>query len=144
LIINTIEFYSGNNPVQRSADLGGGNHLVFTPTDSPDKVHVQHTKHGKVVSSLYIERLGDEEFRLLDEHGRQLTHATTDAEGRIRLRDRAGRKIAHLTRRQRRDVVDAAMRGDSIAEAVYEGLEDNGQAGRVLALAEGARTGHAI
>ena len=135
LIINTIEFYSGKNPVQRSADLGGGRHLVLTPTARAEVVHVQISRHERVLRSFYIEKLGDEEFRLLDERGRQVAHARGELGGVARLRDHDGNVVGHLERAQQRRIVEAAQRRESVAEVAVHELGENGEIEGVLAMA---------
>ena len=135
LIINTIEFYSGKNPVQRSADLGGGRHLVLTPTARAEVVHVQISRHERVLRSFYIEKVGDEDFRLLDERGRQIAHARGELGGVARLRDRKGRVVGHLERDQQRRIVEAAKRRESVADVTAHELGNNGEIESVLAIA---------
>ena len=135
LIINTIEFYSGNNPVKREANLGNGNKLVLTPTDEPKIVHVEISKGERVVRSFYIEKVGDEEFRLLDKRKKQVAHAKGEIGGVARLRDRKGREVGHLERDQQRRIVEAAERRESVGEALLDELGENGEVERVLALA---------
>lgn len=135
LIINTIEFYSGKNPVQRTADLGGGRTLVLTPTDRAEVVHVEISRHEKVLRAFYIEKTSDEEFRLLDAKGRQLAHAKGELGGVARLRDRDGSVVGHLERDQQRRIVDAAKRRESVADAAAHELGQNGEIEGVLAMA---------
>ena len=60
LLLNTIEFWSGTNPVSGKRDVGDGHMLAFTILpDHPDVVRVEHSRHGKVQRVIHARRHAD-------------------------------------------------------------------------------------
>ena len=67
VIFNTIEFFSGNNPIKRSADLGNGQRMVFNPVENDSQaVDVEHYDGETLVRAFRIHkpRRGATEHRL--------------------------------------------------------------------------------
>jgi hypothetical protein len=107
LVINTIEFFSGNNPVSH-ANLGNGYALTTSPTPDPKVVKHEIEKDGKVERTLYVRRQSEHELLLLDEHMRVTGHARILPDGRVEVLDGDGRVIKTITREQK-ERADAAM-----------------------------------
>lgn len=122
LVINTIEFYSGRNPVSR-ADLGRGNHLVLRGEQDGATLHVEHYEHDVLVRAFRIERLSDDELRLADAEGRVRLHVHGHRGG-ARLRDEEGRTIADLDAKAFAAAKAAGEAGEPVADRVVEGLDD--------------------
>lgn len=95
LIFNTIEFFTDDNPLGASRDLGDGHRLAFQRDPKrPDFVRVEHFHHGKRVAVFYVERRGDS-FSLFDEQ-RRLISATREAAGEVTVVDGRGVELAHV------------------------------------------------
>jgi hypothetical protein len=138
LVINTIEFFSGKNPINRRADLGNGQHLVLRGEAGGSTLHVEHyDEHDQLVRKFQIERLADDELRLSDAHGRVRLHVGGHRGG-ARLRDEDGRTIADLEAKAFAAAAEAGAAGRPVAEAVLEGLDATGLH-RMLATADRLR-----
>jgi hypothetical protein len=97
LVLNTIEFFSGKNPINGgTAQLGGGHTLTSSRTTDPNVIRHEHRKDGKLVRVLYVKRVNDREMLLLDEHFHVLTGVELNAHGKVSLRDGTGRELAAL------------------------------------------------
>ncbi|RYE82709.1 MAG: DUF3332 family protein [Myxococcales bacterium] len=60
LLLNTIEFWTGSNPVSGKRDIGDGHMLAFTILpERPDVVRVEHSRHGKVKRVIHARRHED-------------------------------------------------------------------------------------
>ncbi len=125
LVINTIEFFSGNKPVDRRADLGRGQHLVLRGEAGGSTLHVEHYDQDRLVRAFRIERLGDDELRLADADGRVRLHVHGHRGG-ARLRDEDGRTIADLRAEAFTAAARAGASGQPVAERVLEGLDEPG------------------
>jgi len=134
LIINTIEFFSGRNPVNRRADLGGGHHLVLRGDEGRTTLRIEHYEHEQLVRAFQIERLADDEFRVADAEGRVRLHVGGHRGG-ARLRDEDGRTIADLDAQAFAAAREAAVAGEPVSERVVDGLDEPGLH-RLLATAD--------
>lgn len=134
LVINTIEFFSGRNPINRRADLGKGQHLVLRGEAGGSTLHVEHYEHDKLVRAFQIERLADDELRLCDASGRVRLHVAGHRGG-ARLRDEEGRTIADLDAEAFAAAAEAGAAGKPVADRVLEGLDAPGMH-RMLATAD--------
>ncbi len=131
-VINSIEFWTGDVPFAAKPTPDGGR-VVTERTADPKVARLTHENaDGDVLAELYIERVSDEHFRLLDRDGRVLLNA----EGRERatLRDGQGRRVARLEARQMQRIARALEQGGSPAEAAWGCLDENAEQGRLLAL----------
>lgn len=125
LVINTIEFFSGKNPVNRRADLGQGQHLVLRGEAGGSTLLVEHYEHDQLVRAFQIERLAADELRLVDTDGRVRLHVGGHRGG-ARLRDEEGRTIADLDAKAFAAANEAGAAGRPVAEQVLDGLDDAG------------------
>lgn len=138
LIINTIEFFSGKNPVSRRADLGDGQQLVFTPVEGdPNAVDIEHYDGEAVVRAFRI-RKTRRGFKLGDATGERL-RVQSDSEV-LALTDATGTEIASLSAAARDRVVADVEAGAAPADAVIAHL-DADALGRMLAVAEHGQIG---
>jgi hypothetical protein len=115
-ILNAIEFFSGEHPVQR-AELADGTTLTFERTDSERTTRVRHERKGRTLAVLYCDRLGDGELQLRDERGRVLTRVLPCGDG-AEARDGLGRVLVRLDEEHCRRVVQDARRQGSVARAL--------------------------
>lgn len=134
VVLNTIEFFSGKNPVSRRADLGNGQHLVLHGEAGSSTLRIEHYDHDQLVRAFHIERLADDEFRLADAEGRVRLHVG-GRRGGARLRDEEGRTIADLDAQAHAAAVEAGAAGRPVAERVLDGLDEAGMH-RLLATAD--------
>ena len=134
LVINTIEFFSGRNPVNRRADLGRGHHLVLRGEAGGTTLRIEHYEREQLVRAFQIERLADDEFRGADADGRVRLHVGGHRGG-ARLRDEEGRTVADLDVKAFAAAAEAAKAGQPVAEVVVDGL-DEAALHRLLATAD--------
>jgi hypothetical protein len=125
LVINTIEFFSGKNPIQRRADLGNGHHLVLRGEAGGSTLRVEHYEHDRLVRAFQIERLAEDELRLADADGRVRLHVSSHRGG-ARLRDEDGRTIADLDAKAFAAADKAGAAGLPVAEHILDGLDEQG------------------
>ncbi|MCA9656348.1 MAG: DUF3332 family protein [Myxococcales bacterium] len=125
IALNTIEFFSGRNPVQRKADLGNGHHLVMHGDEERTRLRVEHYEGDRLVRTFHVERLADDELRISDGEGRARLHVAGHRGG-ARLRDEQGRTIADLDREAYEAAAAAGREGRSMAEPVLDGLDTPG------------------
>jgi hypothetical protein len=127
LVINTIEFFSGKNPVSGGTTaLGDGNTLHSSRTEDPNLVRHEHRKDGKVVRVLYVRRLSADELQLLDEKLQLLAKATRRADGAFELRDAKGRRVTVIEADKLPAISRALDAGKTPTQAVLEATEDPG------------------
>lgn len=134
VILNTIEFFSGNNPVHRRAELGNGQHLVLRGEAGSSTLRIEHYEHEQLVRAFQIERLAEDEFRVADGDGRVRLHVH-GRQGGARLRDEDGRTIADLDAKAFAAASEAGAAGLPVAEHVLDGLDEPGLH-RLLATAD--------
>lgn len=137
LILNTIEFFSGEHPVSR-ATLEDGSTVVAEKTDDPKVTRLKHERDGKTLTTLYCERPSDDEMILRDSKMNVLSRVHRTAEG-VELSDARGRRIALLDgsscRALCRDLEGADSRAHRSPSAVLEArLAESGASRRVAAL----------
>lgn len=125
IALNTIEFFSGRNPVNRSADLGNGQRLVMSGNEERTRVRVEHYEGDRLVRAFHVERLAGDELRISDVDGRARLHVAGHRGG-ARLRDEEGRTIADLDRKAYEAAANAGQEGQSIAEPVLDGIDATG------------------
>lgn len=125
IALNTIEFFSGRNPVNRSADLGNWQRLVMSGNEERTRVRVEHYEGDRLVRAFHVERLAGDELRISDVDGRARLHVAGHRGG-ARLRDEEGRTIADLDRKAYEAAANAGQEGQSIAEPVLDGIDATG------------------
>jgi len=141
VIFNTIEFFSGNNPIKRTADLGDGKRMVFTPVEGDkNAVDVEHYEGDTVVRAFRIHKT-KRGFSLRDAKGERLRSEALD--GGLTLRDANGDELASLaasaTDRATADVEDGAAPSDAVVAVL-----DSASMGRMLAISEHAGLGRQV
>ena len=81
IILNTIEFWTGSNPVSARRDLGNGHLLALDLVPGrPDTVRVEHSHSGRVVRVFHARRHDD---------GIELLGPSLEPLGRVRMTDEA-------------------------------------------------------
>lgn len=133
IVLNTIEFFSGNNPVQRSADLGNGQRVVFSPVEGdPDAVRVEHYDGDTVVRAFRIQKTR-RGLKLHDAKGERL-RVQSEAE-QLAVRGQDGTTLATLDEDARDRLVAHVREGAAPTDAVVAAL-DPASMGRLLAVAD--------
>lgn len=129
LVLNTIEFFTGNNPVGGSElSLADGSTLESSRTKDPNLIRHEHRKDGELVRVVYVRRVSDQELLVLDEHQRLVSRLRVNEDGSARVFDAAGRELSFMTRQACDRVALAIEAGASITQAVHGELERNGSA----------------
>ncbi len=131
IVFNTIEFFSGNNPINRTADLGNGRRVVMRGHEGGTRMDVEHYDGDRLVRAFVIDKLADDEIRISDVQGRSLLHVGPHRGG-ARLRDERGRTLADLDRKAHDAAIEAGAAGDPVAQTVQDSLDAAAQH-RVLA-----------
>lgn len=117
IVFNTIEFFSGKNPMLGSREeLGGGHALAFS-ADGPDAVRVEHFERGQRVRAFRLERQGDTVV-LSDHRGRALATARELPGGAVEVRTARGDVRAALEPSARARVEAAIQAGKTPGEAL--------------------------
>jgi hypothetical protein len=118
IVINTIEFFSGSNPIDNShVDLGNGHSVHSSRTSDPNLIRHEERKDGKVVRVFYVRRVSDHELVLLDEHMRVLSRVHVN-DRMATVYDGQGRVLASLDADQIERAVQAVSSGTPASLAV--------------------------
>jgi hypothetical protein len=123
IVLNTIEFFTGNNPIGGSADLGDGHTLRSSGTDDPNLVKHEIEKDGKVVRTVYVRRVSDTELSLLDDHKHAVGSARVLPDGSVQIVDGEGNVQSTIEQNQVDRVSAALEMGASPSRAVTESLQ---------------------
>lgn len=117
IVLNTIEFFTGKNPMlSRREELGQGHALAFS-ADGPDAVRVEHFERGQLVRAFRLERQGDT-VTLTDHNGRALATARELPSGAVEVRTTRGDVRASLEPAARERVEAAIHAGRTPGEAL--------------------------
>jgi hypothetical protein len=123
IVINTIEFFSGTNPVSGShLALSNGNTLTSTRTNDPNLIKHEEHKDGKVVRTFYVRRVNEHELVLLDEKMRVLSRVQVK-QRLATVYDGHGRVLASLDADQVDRAVAALKAGMPATDAVSAELD---------------------
>ena len=124
LVLNTIEFFSGKNPISGShAQLGDGRSVHMTATDDPNLVKHEIRKDGEVERTLYVRKLGDRELELLDERMRPAGRVRRLPAGGVEVLDGQGRIVHTLRPEQVQRAALSMVSGAAPSTAVAEVLD---------------------
>lgn len=104
LIFNSIEFWTGNNPMSETASASGvsatrrivrkdGEFLL--KQDAKDLV-IEQLRDGQTLASVRLRRMGDH-MAALNGDGAVLFNARTEADGRVVISDAGGQQVASYT-----------------------------------------------
>jgi hypothetical protein len=132
LIINSIEFWSGDNPIQRAAsrDMGNGERLVVTPTIDRETLRVEHYRDEQLVKKFHVRRVARKEIELQDAVGNVLARVRIKgsmSRPSAELLDAHGNALAHLTDTQVAEAAARTEQGESPAQAVMDAVAANGE-----------------
>lgn len=124
IVINTIEFFSGDNPISHShVKLESGHTLASTRTSDPNLIkHEEKDKDGKVVRTFYVRRVSEHEVVLLDEKMRVVSRVHVKQRLAV-VTDGSGRVLASLDADQVERAITALRKGMPASQAVGAELD---------------------
>ncbi len=125
LVLNSIEFWFGDNPVARQQSPH--HRVVSTPTDDPDEIRHELYEGERRVAVLYLRREGESGASLRDAQGRLLTRVKLDA-SHLTLSDSNGGKVVEFDRDDCRTVADKIRQGNHLESALFDQIASTGQA----------------
>ncbi len=119
IIFNTIEFYTGSNPVNKS-ELGDGRSVVARRTNDPLVTRLEHYEDGELQRVMYTDR-SDSELRLLDQD-RQLVLRVRQSGDVVQLLDADGSVLMELDGAERRALHEQLKQGKTPSHAATVAL----------------------
>jgi len=122
LIFNTIEFFTGSNPLgSATRDLGNGHTVAYERDKSdPNLVRVEHRHDGKVAGVFFIKK-SDNDFLLYDQDRKLLTHAM-EHNGGVKLLDGRGKVIVELSAAELQAMTKRVEKTGAVVASVEETL----------------------
>lgn len=124
LVLNSLEFWTGSNPVARSAD---GRTFARLATDDPRTVRVEVRREGRLEQVALFRRLGEGRLQVLDEQGHVLADVSEHADGQVQLRDAQGRVVLALSSAQREAAESAICDGRAAPLALRDVARSAGE-----------------
>lgn len=122
LVINSIEFWTGSNPM-KVGETKDGTTVVRKQTGQENLVALEFYKEGQLDRTLFARRAGTNGMTLLDESGKELTEVRTTPEGGVQIVDGDGSVLIQLGAESADAISKAAARdGQSLAQAVRESV----------------------
>jgi hypothetical protein len=93
LVLNSVEFWTGDNPVKRTAD---GRTVTRVATLDPDRVRLEVRRGGELELVAYCQRRADGALLILDADGHMLSMVNERVDGSLELHARNQGLIARL------------------------------------------------
>ncbi|HWO10473.1 MAG TPA: DUF3332 family protein [Polyangiaceae bacterium] len=93
LVLNSVEFWTGSNPVKSGSD---GRTVTRVATADPDLLRLEVRRHGELEGVVYCRRLADGSLELRDASGKLLSHVHERGDGSLELHGGAGELLARL------------------------------------------------
>jgi Domain of unknown function (DUF3332) len=121
LVLNSLEFWTGKNPLAKTAD---GRMIARHATDDPRTVRVEVSRDGRVECVAYFRRMDEEHLQLLDEHMQLVTEVRGAADGSLALSSARGEAILQLAAGDRRAAEARISEGRSAALALGERVSE--------------------
>lgn len=88
LVLNSVEFWTGSNPIKSGAD---GRTITRVATADPDRLRLEIRRHGELEKVVYLQRLGGGALLVLDADEQPLSLVSERGDGAIELR--AGNRV---------------------------------------------------
>jgi hypothetical protein len=137
LIFNTIEFYSGKNPISSSThDLGNGKALALSrDAANPNRVRVEITTRlggGAVERRVFFIEKGPTGFSVMDARGELLARATSER-GLVDLLGAGGELLAAVDDDAATSMAAAIAGGASPTALLSEHVRSTGRASAIAA-----------
>jgi hypothetical protein len=128
LVLNSLEFWTGSNPVSNSE---GPIRVASSKTSNPDVIRHEVYEHDKKIAVLYAEKVNDHEIRILDASGRTITCVRGTFDGGLELLDEQERQLAVLDADDVQDAAAAVRAGQQPRAVMLDKLAETGQLTRV-------------
>ncbi len=93
LVLNSVEFWTGKNPVQAGPD---GRTVTRVATADPATLRLEVRRAGQLELIVYCRSLGDGAFQILDEAGHQLSLVRELRDGSLELNGADEQVLARL------------------------------------------------
>jgi hypothetical protein len=93
LVLNSVEFWTGKNPVQAAP---GERTITRVATADPARLRLEVRRAGRLELVVYCQSLGDGAFQILDESGRQLSLVRELGDGSLELNGGDEQVLARL------------------------------------------------
>ena len=134
LIFNTIEFFTGSNPLASTTrDLGYGNAVAYQRDEhDPSLVRLEHRRDGEIVGIYYVKKDGDN-FSLLDRQRKTIAQ-TSENNGTVTVRDGHGNIIEQLDPEAMRTLKARSLATGSVVGSLRETLGEE----RILVASSGS------
>lgn len=124
LIINTIEFFKGDNPINGGhADLGNGHSIISSRTDDQDLIRHDHYYNRKLVQTLFIRRFDDDNLAVLDSEQRPIAKVSKNRNGEVVLYDTMGRVLSTLSPDQFSNIIRSINHGSNPSAALRKEID---------------------
>jgi hypothetical protein len=86
IILNLIEFWSGENPMMaKTFNSPDGSQVVMTPTENGKEVRVDVMRDGKTVDTRRVVKMGDSHFEVLNAGGETVGKVDKKQDGNLEL-----------------------------------------------------------
>ncbi len=128
VVLNSIEFWTGSNPVARSE---GSTRVASTRTSDPNVIRHELYENDRKIAVLYAEKVNDSEIRILDADGRTLTTVRGTFDGGLEVRDDEDQQLATLDRDAVSRAAAAVRAGAKPRDVMLDKLAETGQLTRV-------------
>ena len=137
VVINSIEFWTGDNPVDaKVTPAGEGRRVVSAPTENPSVVRHEVYKGDELERVIFVERDEDGTVALRDATGKPLTVAQSSGTG-VEVVGGKGQRLVHLPGRGCKELADALDAGHPVAACTADTLERYGQGVALLSPVNG-------
>jgi len=93
LVLNSVEFWTGSNPIKRRAD---GSTITRVATADPNRLKLEVHRHGRLEYVVYCERQAGGVLQLLGAEGQRLSVVNEHPDGTLELRGRDAALLARL------------------------------------------------
>jgi len=95
LVLNSVEFWTGSNPVKSAAD---GRTITRVATADPNTLRLEVRRAGRIEHVVYCQRRDDGSLQLSDASGRVLSIVQEQADGSLEVRGADQLVLARLDR----------------------------------------------
>jgi hypothetical protein len=117
LVLNSVEFWTGSNPVAHGAD---GRTYARLPTNDPRTVRVEVRRDGRLEHVAHFRRLDGQRLQLLDQAGAVLADVRERQGGQLQLRDARGKLLLELSAAQAQKIESAILAGRAAPLALHD------------------------
>jgi Domain of unknown function (DUF3332) len=124
LVLNSLEFWTGDNPVGQTKD---GRRLARHATDDPRTVRVEVSRDGHLEQVVYFRRVNDSRMQMLDEERRVVADVRGSRDGSVQLRGARGQVLLELSAEQRHEVEAQIVAGQAAPLALGQRLNVPGE-----------------